>query len=1101
MNCKVNNYASSNKIYDVILLLNSLQCLFLCIMIHAPTTIYSASAGSGKTYTLARDYLTLLFKHPYNDGYRSILAVTFTNKAVAEMKERIVDYLHAFTKETIPPKLQGIYNHIQQETGLDDTRMRGKSQAIHNKLLHDYAAFDIVTIDAFSHRILRTFAKDLNLPDGFEVSMDTADLLDKAVYRVIARAGLDRELTKTLISFSLEKIDDGRSWDIAFDLQKIAQLLKNENHYNYLQHFKDKQVGDFVRFRESVLNNIQTATNNLQIEAAKLVGLCAAQDIQVHDFWGGKSSSKFNDVVKIANDNFAYNGTSSGINFLLAGTFYSNALSQAKKDAIDSIKEPILAFCGLFNENIGHILFHKNILRNLIPLSLLNELSRELDRIKKEERIVPIFEFNGLLQNQIKDEPAPFIYERLGERYRHYFIDEFQDTSTMQWSNLQPLIDNAVVQERLDGTRGSLMLVGDAKQSIYRWRGGDADQFLDVLESDTLFGLPINKQPLPKNYRSTDVVVTFNNDFFKLYSGELQSAVYKNLYENYLHQQVNDIPDGYVHIDFLDPQDDDTASSSQYDPERPDEEETDTLYPPHVLRQVQTILEDGYNPGHICVLVRTHKQGNEIAKYLIKNNIEVVSGESLQVAISPKVQLLERFMLLTLKADQQEPRYQFLMAYAVLHPQEDIQSFLQTCMPLSVPKLLEKLFNAQAGTIAFAYEKYGLFEASQIIASTMELFQEMDTRLQTFLEFIYSFSNRFEASLHSFIEYWNTKKDTLSVPATANPSAVKVMTIHKAKGLEFTVVIVPYCDTKLDSSHDATAWIPIDPDYYAGFSYGYMSLKSDNTHYQPQGKNTCDIHAIYKEHLAKTQMDHINTLYVAFTRSAKKLYILCKKKQGNGATKTYATLLDSYVKNTGVILKEGIGFSTASFGHSLRKSLDDVEDNPTITAIKDYQLSFNTQRVSISTRKGLLWANGADLAIHKGNVLHGYLAQIHYRTELPAIAHSIKQDMSLQEDEKQEIIDLLTTLLSMEHFGKYFVASYKVLNEQPILMPGGTKFIPDRLLLAGNEVTIIDYKTGSQMPDHKTQVESYAFTLTTMGYHVAQKVLIYTDKMKELCWQ
>lgn len=1070
-------------------------------MLYTPTTIYSASAGSGKTYTLARDYLTLLFKYPYNDGYRAILAVTFTNKAVAEMKERIVDYLHAFTKETINPKLQGIYKHIQQETGFDNTKMRAKAQAIHNKLLHDYAAFDIVTIDAFSHRILRTFARDLNLPDGFEVSLDTAELLDKAVYRVIARSGQDSELTKTLISFSLEKVDDGRSWDVALDLQEIAQLLQNENHYHYLQYFKDKQTSDFARFRESVLNNIQTAINNLQIEAAKLIALCAAHDIDPWDFSGAKARSVFNDIVKLANDTFAYSGISIGINALLAGTFYSKALSQVKKDAIDSLKDPIQEFCNLFNEQIGPILFHKNILRNLVPLSLLNELARELDHIKKEDRIVPIFEFNGLLQNQIKDEPAPFIYERLGERYRHYFIDEFQDTSTMQWSNLQPLIENAIVQERLDGTRGSLMLVGDAKQSIYRWRGGDADQFLNVLASETLFGLPINKQPLPKNYRSTDVVVNFNNDFFEFYSSVLDGAVYKNLYENYLHQQVNDIPNGYVQIDFLEPQDDDTLPSMPYDPEKPEEEDTNTIYPPHVLRLVRVFLEEGYDAGDICVLVRAHKQGNEIAKYLIKNNLEVVSGESLQVAMSPKVQLLERFMLFTLKENQQEPRYRFLISYLQVHPQGNVQSFLETYMSLSASQLLEKLFGSKGLQMAFAFEQFSLFEATQMIANAMGLFQEMDTRLQTFMEFVYSFATGFEASLHSFIEHWEARKDNLSVPATANPSAIQIMTIHKAKGLEFPIVIVPYCDMKIDSSRNATTWISINPEFYEGFSFAYMTLKSENIHYQQLGKSVHDIASVYEEHLAKTQMDHINTLYVACTRAAKKLYVLCKKKQGKSDVKTYATLLEQFVKNTGVVLNEGAGYSTASYGDSFKKPLDNVEKDATTTLVKEYHTSSNTQRVAISTRKGQLWASGADLAIHKGNVLHSYLAQIKYRTELPVIVKIIKQDVSLQEVEKQEIIALLTTLLSMEYFGKYYVEPHRVLNEQPILMPDGTKFIPDRLLFDGKNVTVIDYKTGTQIPNHKMQVESYAETLTTMGYIVAHKILIYTDEMKEVRWQ
>jgi len=1067
-------------------------------MIHAPTTIYSASAGSGKTYTLARDYLTLLFKHPFHDGYRYILAVTFTNKAVAEMKERILQYLYAFTQETVDAKVLGIYKHIQQETGLDNDGMQLKATAVHNKLLHDYAAFDIVTIDAFSHRILRTFSKDLNLPDGFEVSLDSAGLVDKAIYRLLARSGHEQELTKTLLSFSLEKIDDGRSWDIEYDLREIAQLLLNENHFKYLQAFKGKDAGDFLRFRESIKKTIHTATSSLMQEATVLVEQCAQNEVYPQDFKGGSRSS-FNAVVKIASGEMGLDKVGNGIKALLAGELYTKTLAQVKKDAIDGLQPAIRAFCKRFNDAVGEILFHKNILKSLVPLSLLNELAHELDHIKKEERIVPIFEFNGLLQNQIKDEPAPFIYERLGERYRHYFIDEFQDTSTMQWGNLVPLIDNAVVQERLDGTRGSLMLVGDAKQSIYRWRGGDADQFLSILGSDTLFDLPINKEPLPKNYRSTDEVVTFNNEFFALYGTALNGAVYKNLYEHYLKQETNNNPHGYVQIDFLDPEQD-GLSSGYGTGEQEDNDEPITIYPPHVLRQVHGILEQGYSEGDICVLVRAHKQGNEIAKYLIKNGIEVVSGESLQVAISPRVQLLEHFMLMNLKPDQEEPRYRFLMAYLQLHPQKDIQHFVESHMKSDVAVLFANLFGDEVAQDVRAFEQYSLFEATEVVANAMGLFETMDTRLQTFMEFVYSFANGFEVSLHAFVAHWEIKKSKLSVPATANPRAVQIMTIHKAKGLEFPVVIVPYCDMKLDESRNPTTWIPVDPAHYDGFEYVYMSLKSENVYYSTMGDNSYDIPGAYEQHIAKTQMDHINTLYVAFTRAAEQLYIMCKQKKGSGTSQTYGTLLEQFVENKGIIPQEEEGYKVASLGTLHKRQLKKNISHGQLTLLDTYKICVDTQRVSISTRKGLLWASGADLAIHKGNLLHDYLAQLHSSADLPDVVRVIDQDYTLQPGEKSELIKTLNLIVLPENFGKYFTAAFTVMNEQPILMPDGKKLIPDRLLLCGNEATIIDYKTGAALPKHKLQLDVYAQALNEMGYEVVKKVLLYTDKMNEVTW-
>ena len=458
-------------------------------MAQSPTTFYSASAGSGKTYTLARDYLTLLFKNEYSNGYRKILAVTFTNKAVGEMKERILEYLHKFTFEELDASVIAIAAHIKQEAGLNDEQFKKKAQAIFNQLLHDYSAFDIVTIDSFNHRILRTFAKDIDLPDNFEVELDSKRLISKAIHNLIARAGKDNKLTQLLVDFSLLKIEEGKSWDIEYDLQDIAKLILNENHYPFLKQLKEKEVEDFLRFRESLYKNINVEQKELTEKAQNLVASLQTNGINVTDFKGG-SRSIFNTVIKVSNEDFSVGLETASVRDLIAGDLYPKGKSQEIKDRIDQIASVIQEFGIQYKEQMGTVLFYKNIASSLTPLSLLNELLHEIDQIKITEQIVPIYEFNALLAEQIKDQPAPFIYERLGERYRHYFIDEFQDTSRMQWENLSPLIENELLQQRENQQRGSLMLVGDAKQSIYRFRGGDADQFLRLLAVPDLFMLP-----------------------------------------------------------------------------------------------------------------------------------------------------------------------------------------------------------------------------------------------------------------------------------------------------------------------------------------------------------------------------------------------------------------------------------------------------------------------------------------------------------------------------------------------------------------------------------------------------------------------------------
>ena len=454
-------------------------------MAHQPTTFYSASAGSGKTYTLARDYLTLLFKSDFNNGYREILAITFTNKAVAEMKQRILENLHAFTQTEIPQNLIAIRDHIKAETGLDNAGIQKKAIKIEQKLLHDYAAFDIVTIDSFNHRILRTFAREVEIPDGFEIELDSGRLISKAIHNLIARAGKEKQLTDLLVDFSLSKIDDGKSWDIEFDLHNIAVLILSESHYNYIQQLKEKSIEDFLELRKQLRSYIKTAQTDIITKGKKLLNYYNSNGLTQDDF-SGKSRGIYGWIQKIGTGNIPANGQQKYLEKALTDSI-AGTTGAGNQSTIDAVQNDLVDLIQTFQENSGTIALHQNALSSITALSLLNELMHEVDNIKQDEQIVPIYEFNGILSKQIKDQPAPFIYERLGERYRHYFIDEFQDTSKMQWENLMPLIENPLVQMRDDGTKGSLMLVGDAKQSIYRWRGGDADQFLGILGSGQLF--------------------------------------------------------------------------------------------------------------------------------------------------------------------------------------------------------------------------------------------------------------------------------------------------------------------------------------------------------------------------------------------------------------------------------------------------------------------------------------------------------------------------------------------------------------------------------------------------------------------------------------
>jgi ATP-dependent exoDNAse (exonuclease V) beta subunit len=1046
-------------------------------MSQTSTTFYSASAGSGKTYTLARDYLTLLFKNPLASGYRNILAVTFTKKAVAEMKERILEYLYRFTFNDLAPQFEGIATHIKNETGLNSAQFTNKARHIFNQLLHDYSAFDIVTIDSFNHRILKTFSKDIDLPDNFEVELDSKRLIAKAIQQLIARAGKDDQLTKQLVDFSLSKIDEGKSWDIAYDLDNIADLIRNENHYRFLKQLKGKEVEDFVRFRESLYKKINTVQKNLKEHAKTLLNTASQLGVSTTDFKGG-SRSIFNTVVKSANEDFSVKLDSAALKDLIAGDLYTKGKSQNIKDQIDLMAADVKTFAEEYMESMGTVLFYKNIASSLTPLSLLNELLIEIDKIKAAEQIVPIYEFNALLAEQIKDQPAPFIYERLGERYRHYFIDEFQDTSRMQWENMSPLIANELQQQHDNLDKGSLMLVGDAKQSIYRFRGGDADQFLRLLYAPNLFLLPKKEETLEYNWRSYDQIIQFNNSFFDFYGDYLSSKDYQRLYKKYLLQKTRSKPGGFIEINFIE---------KDFTPPYK-EREYASAYPYHVHGQIKKALNNGFAPGEICILVRTNKEGHEIATYLISQGMRVVSGESLLVNASHKVQLLVALMKMVQAPDQQQPRFEFLMAHTRVFAIENIHSFITYYLHKDLSEIGKDLLDLKDDDLGSAFAKAALFQATQLVANALQLFQEQDTRLQSFLEFLYEYTSGYEVSLSGFLEYWELKKGKISVPAAVDANAVQIMTIHKSKGLEFPVVIVPHCDKTLVDIKNATGWVPVKKEDFEGFEHVYISLKQENLFYPATAAN------VFSENLAKAQMDQINTLYVAFTRAKEQLYICAVES----TTQNYSLLLKKFVEKEGLELHKENGYSCAHIGIAQRQSA--IRTNPASQLLEDYKIHVDKERLTISTRKGLLWASGASDAIQKGNVLHEYLSLIEDIKSLDAVNKKIDRDLSMNKEEQIALQEKITQIIHHKDLASYFTIGIKAWNEQPILTPLGKKLIPDRVVLINNQAIIIDYKTGSPQEKHRIQIDTYEEVLKSMGYNVIQKVLVYTDTLEIVKW-
>jgi len=433
---------------------------------HYPFQVYNASAGSGKTFTLVKEYLKILFSSSSNYQFKHILAVTFTNKAVGEMKARILETLEQFSKldlKSTDPK-PSMFTAIAHELKMEHETIRNKSITLLNTIMHNYAAFDISTIDGFNHRLIRTFAHDLKLPLNFEVELDTKSLLTEAVDRLIAKAGTNAVLTKILVDFAIEKADDDKSWDVARDFNTIAQLLLKESDIEYIKSLNEKSLDDFKELKKLLISKISTTENLIKKTSQTVLELIKSSGLEHTDFTRKTLPNHFIRANTLDFKDLYKNNLET--NLAERRSIYNKTLDANKAGSIDAILPNIETAFLKMKQAVFNLKFLKAFAKNMTPLSVLKAINHELLAIKTEENKMLISEFNAIISNEIKGQPTPFIYERMGEKFKYYFIDEFQDTSQMQWENLIPLVDNSLSGENMKAEKGTAMLVGDAKQLI-----------------------------------------------------------------------------------------------------------------------------------------------------------------------------------------------------------------------------------------------------------------------------------------------------------------------------------------------------------------------------------------------------------------------------------------------------------------------------------------------------------------------------------------------------------------------------------------------------------------------------------------------------------
>ncbi len=1031
----------------------------------SPYTIYSASAGSGKTSTLVKEYLKIILDPGQSAKFRQILAITFTNKAVNEMKSRILDSLFSFSLSTTPDKGSHIFGEICKDLGMSPEDLKANAGKVLRELLHNYAFFDISTIDKFTHRLIRTFARDLKLSQNFEVVLDTDQLLDEAIARLLAKAGANLRLTDVLIAFAIEKTDDDRSWDIGYDLFKTGKLLFNENHQDHLRLLEGKDLTAFGELKTNIRSGIFKAEENMRLAAAEILQSMSDNGLVRKDFTGGWLPDF---MTTIGHGDFGKVNYNAGWkkNFDLEVPYNKNC-PDTTKARIDQL---LPAWRSIFKQ-IEQLYYHRSLLlnayRNLVPLTILNAIDREVKELQKERDLLPISSFNSLIASEIKNQPAPFIYERLGEKYRHYFIDEFQDTSLMQWQNLIPLIGNALESSDARGNHGTLLLVGDAKQAIYRWRGGRAEQFLNLVnQHSSPFTVRPEVEFKPSNYRSHEQIVSFNNDFFNHVSAFLENDIYRQLYTAGSNQQPNQKKGGLVQLEFI-------ASG---------EMSKDELYCGAVFRQIQNLAGSGIAYGSICILTRTRAQGISLADYLLQEQVPVISSETLLLQRHPKIDFLIALLQYSQQPADRNAAYKilyYLSAAAEKH--QVIATHLEN--PCG---FLREQYDFETDYLRHATVYDGLEYAIRCFA----LAEQSDAHLTFLLDEVYGLEQKEGSSIPVFLQYWEQHKHKLSIVTPEAMNAIRIMTIHKAKGLEFPIVIYPYANTDICSSRrekDAYIWIPADPIKFGGFSELLLSKKKEMTSYNEAAAQ------LYNEEQQKLALDAFNLLYVALTRAEKALFIISERdldKGDNPKSGNFSGLFIKYLMSKGLWDKELL---TYTFG-----DLPAANGSRPIaggTVMIPHQYSFrNRPEFRIITRSGMLWDTARQEALSRGNLLHELMGGVVSGEDIEeAIAAMLRKGM-ITPAETADLSTTASSIINHSSLSPFYRKGLLVKNESEIITGQGTVLRPDRLVIRGKKATLIDYKSGNQHPAYAFQLQAYAEALENMGFEVENRIIVYLNE-------
>jgi ATP-dependent helicase/nuclease subunit A len=1042
-------------------------------------TIYRSSAGSGKTRTLAKEYLKLALR--FRAGYfKHILAVTFTNKSTQEMKERILSYLNKFSHGWE----NDLATELQVELNLDPSTFRLYSEEVRSEILHHYSLFSISTIDAFFQKVIRAFTREAGLAGDYRLELQHEPVMEEVIDNLIDELGSNPELTRWVIDFALKELEETRAWDIRKSLLEFSSLIFKDEFREIEEEFvrKISAKNYFHNLKKELEQRRGSFIKTIKSKAAEGVKLIQDHQYRYDDFkYAGGGAYSF--LVKLSNIEAV-----SDFNEKEKGKRPEGDYQQSKNwPAADSPHRAQLQklaeekLIPLLNEILDYREQHFKVaysaevaLNNFYEYGLIADISRKLKEYKDENGILLLSDTPHFLQGIISHSDTPFIYEKVGSFYKNFLIDEFQDTSRMQWKNFLPLVTNA-----LDQGYPSLV-VGDVKQAVYRWRGGDLNLLQQEVE-EHIGTHRTGKKGLQQNFRSAPEIIAFNNELFRV------AAVRVSLETNYpvtmeayqqAEQQAYRGEKGFVEISFL-------------------PESKEVKWKNTALRRVPKLLEQLQQNQvalkDIAILVRKNEEGQEVANQLIqyKNSDEalpgcrydVVSNDSLMLEGAATVNLLVSAMKYLLNGSDDIARAQFAYEYARLKNKRESLSELFLGNQALFESSLPEAFSRRKTFL----RKLPLYELTESLVEIFSLGDQVGefSYLQSFQDQVMDFASRERNDLGAFILWWeeNKSKKYIKVPGAVN--AAQIVTLHKAKGLQFKYVIIPFCSWELDNFRQ-TIWVKSDVPPFD--QAGHLPVKYENAL-----KETL-FDSYHHEEQARTYLDNLNLLYVAFTRAEQGLIVMAPdEKAGKMYSSTVSRILHEAIENSEQLNTGWDASRQVWQSGDWNMSPSEPEESQALSIHPFSSSSWRSKLVIKQTSKGFFRDADAEKNVRMkyGIHLHTILSRIKYKSESEASVQSILMEGMMTEEEMPVIQTLLDELFAHPQVAQWFAPPWQVRTEVPVLLPGEGDYRMDRLMTYEKKAIVVDFKTGVPDKQDQKQVASYMETLRKMNFHPVEGYLLY----------